>query len=148
MAKLHSLPRLIFALFSFISAGSAEAQGNSAVCSKMPYEHNNMVDYGPLKINRIKGNVEDVGGHVVSTGCVGVFSANAKELVASAEIASDGSFEIPGVKGGDYNLVVSLNGFCAANARIRLGRGFRTKGSLIAKMKPRGVDSCSWIETK
>ena len=117
-------------------------------CSQMQYEHNNMVDYGPLRVSKVKGTVRDIGGVSIQKGCVGLFSKDDNRLVAWTNIASDGSFEIPKVRSGDYKLIISVQWFCAPNANIRVGHSLRKKHSLVAIMKPRGIDDCSWIEAK
>src|SRR5262249_9031759 len=93
-----------------------------------------------------RGRVQDVQKTPISVGCVGVFSEGDEKLLASAPIAADGSFAISGVRDGSYRLVVAVTGFCAANAKITVGKGFRRKRNLIAIMKPRGIDECSWME--
>jgi hypothetical protein len=102
----------------------------------MRYEHNNMVDYGPLRVSKGAGFAKDIGEVIVSTGCAGVFSEDGKKLIAFATLADDGSFSIPRVPRGDYKLVVTSGFFCAANAKIRVDRGIRTKKKLIAVMNP------------
>lgn len=140
---------MAFGFLSLVCVHRVLAQETSPPgCSEMRYEHFNMVDYGPLRVSKIKGSVKDVQGWIVSAGCVGLFSEDAKVLVAWTAVAPDGSFEIPKVPSGNYKLIVTMLGFCTPNAKIRVGHSFRNNRQLTVVMKPRGIDECSWIEAK
>lgn len=149
MTKMVKCLLFLLCSSSVVGMSSVHAQEKAIPCSQMQYENNNMVDYGPLRVSNVMGIVRDVQGYAVGQGCVGVFSDDGKTLIAFAEIHADGSFQIINVRAGNYRLVVAgIQGFCAANAKIRVGRSIHKKRGLVAMMKPRGVDQCSWIDAK
>ncbi len=117
-------------------------------CKEMSYENHNQVDYGPLKVSAVKGIVQDKSGTPIPQATVIVFTEPDHSVVLSACTRADGHFELNGVKPGDYRLVVKYDSLCAANAKIRIGRAVGSKNSLVAKMRPAGIDDCSWIEAK
>ncbi len=141
--------RIIFLSFLFLATTpSLWALQNGLPCGDMKYERHNMVDYGPLRISIIQGIANDVQGCAIPHACVGVFSEADFKLVASGQTDSEGHFKIQDVPDGKYRLVVTSEGFCAANAPIILRRRPHAKEKLVAIMKPRGIDVCSYIEWK
>ena len=138
----------IFAFLALLMQPPLWAQQNPPPCSEMKYEHRNMIDYGPLRISVIRGSANDIQGFVVPNACVGVFSEMDHKLIATGEAGSDGVFEIRNVPNGRYRLIVACDSFCAANVSIILRNRSRGKKRLVAMMKPRGIDVCSFVEWK
>ena len=142
-------PGLILISFLVLPAPLiASAQEKPHDCSAIRYEHFNQIDPKPLRVSAVRGVVIDETGTRIWNGCVGVFSEDHSRLVASTSLQPDGSFSIPKLPSGDYALIVSSVGFCTANNAIQIRRRIRGRRNLVAKMKVRGIDSCSWIEAR
>jgi hypothetical protein len=124
------------------------ALAQDSICKDLTYEHRNQVDSRPLRISGVRGIVQDPRNVEIPQACVGIFTESDHKLVLSTCADSKGHFELKGVTAGAYRLVVKVEGFCPANARITLGRGAHLKNSLVAQMRPAGIDTCSWIELK
>ena len=60
----------------------------------------------------------------------------------------NGRFELKGIPDGNYRLVIKYDAFCPANAKARIDRHASTKKTLIAHMRPGGIDTCSYLELK
>ncbi len=138
-----SLAVIVFVLVSSPLYG----QQPPSTCQNMPYEHHNQVDY-TLRVSSVVGVAKDVQGFEVKGACVGIFTENGQKLLAAKETSVDGRFEIEGLPNGRYRLVVTTRVLCAANAAIILKNKSRRGKSLVAVMKPSGIDACSWIELK
>ena len=68
------------------------------------------------------------------------------KIVASSQTDSEGHFKIQNVPDGKYKLVITSEGFCAANVGVILRCRPRAKKKLAVTMKPSGIDVCSFIE--
>jgi hypothetical protein len=101
-----------------------------------------------LKLSSLRGVVRDMNGVEIPGACVGVFTELEHRPVGAICAEADGKFNLQGIKDGSYRLVVKVDGFCAANSLIVLRSGTHQVGSLLAKMRPQGIDTCSWIELK
>jgi hypothetical protein len=112
----------------------------------MPYENHNQIDYGPLRIGSLEGTVKDIQGVEIRGACIGVFTETDRRLLVTTQSDDTGHFNIAGLPNGDYRLVISADGLCAANVRIVFKNGSRRKQRLVTKMRPTGIDACSWIE--
>ena len=146
MSNIVRLSLLLF--FSTPASHPLWAQQSSSRCGDMKYKHHNMVDYSPLRISAIRGTAKDVEGFAVWNACIGICSESDLKTVATGEADSDGRFEIRNIPNGKYILVVSREGFCAANVPITLKNRSRGKKKLVAIMKPSAVDTCSFVEWK
>src|SRR5580692_10817079 len=89
------------------------ARGQTPNCKDMVYRNRNQIDYGrPITVAAAKGVAEDRQGVRIPKACVGIFTEPSHKLVAFVEAEGDGRFEVKGLAGGDYRLVVEYDGFC------------------------------------
>jgi hypothetical protein len=117
-------------------------------CKDMVYENRNQIDYGrPVQVTALFGAAQDMEKVRVPKACVGIFTEPEHRLVA-AETTENGEFEIRGVPNGDYRIVVKYNGFCPANALVRLRQRSGRGKPLIVHMRPAGIDTCSYVDKK
>jgi hypothetical protein len=123
------------------------AAGAQSDCkSQAGYENHNMVDYGPLMLTSvIQGRAVDFDRVAVPGTCVFVYTENDHQLVTSTQVGGHGSFKLL-LKHGVYRVVVKASPFCAANIPIHVVQlGHKT---LVAHLKPAGIDSCSYGDYK
>jgi hypothetical protein len=144
MNSRSNLLRAIMLGLSLLAWRSAKAQEPHPECRAMKYEHYNQVDY-TLRISSVQGNVKLPDGFPASQGCVGVFAKSGESLLQTSHLDSEGRFEISGLPNGKYRLVITVQGFCAANAVVVLKNKRAGKKQVHAVMKPRGIDDCSYI---
>jgi hypothetical protein len=111
----------------------------------MTYENRNQVDYGPVALKRLRGKAIDPSGVPVPGVCVGLFRESDHILIAASATHADGGFALRNPPPGDYRLVATYSAFGAANARVRLGRGAQ---GVVLRMRPSGIDTTSYIESK
>jgi len=137
---------LVSALVVSFCSYSLSAQGLNPSCQTMPYENHNQIDYGPLRIGFLVGTVKDIQGIEIRGACIGVFTDTDKKLLVTTQSDETGHFTITGLPNGNYRLVISADGLCTAYVRIVLRNGSRRKQKLLTKMRPTGIDACSWIE--
>ena len=142
-----TVPRVAVLVLIFLACRSVHAQESHAGCRAMKYENYNQIDY-TLRVSSVRGSARLPDGFPIWHGCVGIFSEVSEKLVQFSEIDSEGRFEITGLTNGKYRLVISLDGFCAANTILILKNKRASKKLLSATMKPRGIDDCSYIELK
>ena len=137
----------LLAILCLFIIGPLYGQRPHSTCQGMLYEHYNQVDY-TLRVSSVSGIAKDIEGFEVRGACAGIFTENDKKLVAAKGTTLDGHFEIDGLPNGRYRLVVSGEGWCAANALIILKNKSRRGKGLVAVMRTRGIDDCSWIELR
>lgn len=117
-------------------------------CTDLTYESHNQIDYGPLRVSQIRGIAQDAQGVLIPGSCIGVFAKTDHKPIAVTETDENGHFELSGIPDGNYRLVIKYDAFCPANAKVRIDRHVRTKKTLIARMRPSGIDTCSYVELK
>ena len=140
---------ILAASIVFCASADASPPGQDTnPCARMNYEHKNMIDPHPLRVSKVQGFVKDIENFSVSAGCVGVFSKDQSKLIAAVQIRSDGSFDLLGIPTGNYWLVVTVEGFCPANNQIIVAGHSLRKRTLLAIMRPTGIDACSWMQLK
>lgn len=139
---------LLVSMALLVLAHYAVAQESGPACSAMGYENRNQTDYGPIKLTTVSGIAKDAEGVIVPGVCVGIFTPTGDRLIKATETDSEGRFEIRGVPNGDYRLVARCEGFCSANAKIRVHTGSRAKKRLHLVIRPAGLDTCSYFELK
>lgn len=119
-----------------------------AVCNQMSYEDKNQTDYGPIRVSRVVGVLNDKQGVAVPNVCVGLFGEEADHrLVMATNSDADGHFRFAGVPAGNYRLVAKYDGFSPANAKLRVER-HGTKKPLVVQMRFAGMDTVSFVELK
>ncbi len=118
---------LIFSLLGL--AVVAPGQNPKRPCENMAYENRNQTDYGALRLSTVAGTAKDAQGVAIPSVCVGIFTESNHELVAAALADNKGRFELRNIPPGDYRLVAKSEGFCPANARIRIERAAAKNGS-------------------
>jgi len=134
---LLSCSALIASIFAFL----AQAE----TCATMAYENRNQVDYGPLALSRLAGQAVDPSGVPVPGVYIGLFTESEHRLVMATATRANGKFTLKTPPKGDYRLVAHYPAFGAANARVRVGPGAM---SVIFRMRPSGVDTTSYVESK
>ena len=117
-----------------------------STCKNLTYESRNQTDYGPLPVAAIRGTAKDAQGIGVPKVCIGIFTETDHKLIAATETDDSGHFELKSVPGGDYRLVAKYEGFCPANAKVRIERRSRSNKLLTVEMRPAGLDTCSFVE--
>jgi len=93
-------------------------------CSQMEYENHNQINPRPLRLSGIQGAAEDDTGTKLWSGCVGVFSKDGSQLIATAKIQPDGSFMLSGLAKGEYVLVARARDFALQIMRSGLAPRF------------------------
>lgn len=134
----------LWCVLAFSYVGRATEPG----CQGMAYESRNQTDYGPLQVSAVRGTTRDARGGPVPNVCVGVFSEIEHKLVAFTQSDEAGHFSLKGVPAGEYRLVTRYEGFCPANAKLRLDRRASGKWRLFVQLRFAGLDTCSYVELK
>lgn len=109
--------------------------GDAAVCPEMAYEDHNQTDYELSSLASIDGNAIDTQSGPVPTICIGLFRDSDHVLMATGQTDENGHFSIGKVRRGSYRLVAKGQGFCPANARIRIGRSASMGKHLLLQMR-------------
>jgi hypothetical protein len=123
----------------------------SQSCGQMAYLNQNQIDYRLGELGQIRGTGVDPDGITISHQlCVGIFSESEHKLLRFGQGDDNGVFvlETNGLPDGEYRLVIQVIGFCPANAIIRIKARSRKKRSLVARMRPSAIDTCSSIEVR
>ncbi len=134
--------RICTVLVALLCSGHHALSGS---CKEVEYTNANQIDYGPIKVGLLRGQAIDSAGVPVPQVCIGVFTETEHKLVTTVGVDENGRFQIPDLPSGRYRLVSQALGFCPANARIRVKRGFRKGKPLVVHMRPRGIDDCSYV---
>ena len=74
-------------------------------CANMAYGNRNQVDYGPLRLKKLRGNAIDQSGVPVPGVCVGLFKESDHSLIAATATLANGEFALQNPPRGDYRLV-------------------------------------------
>ncbi len=143
LMSIRKLVLLIFAAALLSEPLYAQQKRNSPCIAR--YEDNNQIDYGPLIVREVKGVVTDPVD-AVPQACVGIFTEKDHKLVTATESDEDGKFSLQSIPPGRYRLVVKADPLCAANVRLRVVKHQKKKQILQVHMKPRGLDSCSYVD--
>lgn len=117
-------------------------------CKNLTYESRNQTDYGPLRVASIRGIAQDPQGVPIPKACIGAFTETDHKLIAVTQTDDSGKFELKGIPDGEYRLVAKYEGFCPANAKLRIGRRAKSKKPLTVQMRFAGLDTCSYVELK
>lgn len=116
--------------------------------STIAFVDKNMIDY-TIKIRAVRGSITDNTGVSIYKGCIALFDSTRSTLLRTVEADSGGNFQMNNVRSGDYWLVVQdgQRVFCPAVAHIRV-RWYARKSRILAHMDGRGIDSCSYCESR
>jgi|KBSMisStandDraft_5_1062788.scaffolds.fasta_scaffold1790381_1 hypothetical protein len=117
-------------------------------CGDIAYENHSQIDGAQIQLLAIEGNARDGSSVAVPALCVGLFSDSDHRLIATTTTDADGHFSFRNIRRGDYRLVAQGQGFCAANARVRIRGSLRGRKPLFLHMQTRGIDSCSYFDVK
>ena len=117
-------------------------------CKDLTNESHNQTDYGPLRVAHLRGTAQDVRDGSVPNVCVGVFTDAGHKFIAAAKTDENRHFETSDLPDGDYRLVAKYEGFCPANAKLRIQRRLRGARPLVAQMRFAALDTCSYIELR
>jgi hypothetical protein len=127
---------------------AAVGEENRRTCKDLSYESRNQTDYGPLQVSKIRGTMQDAQGSPIPKACVAIFTEIDHKLIALTETDRSGYFKLKGIPDGNYRLIAKYEGFCPANAKVRIERNRRIKKPLSVKMRFAGIDTCSYIELR
>jgi hypothetical protein len=134
-------------LFVFALLGSALCQQSAKEARpELAYENHNQIDYGPLRIAKLRGIAEDSQGVPVPDVLVLLFSEKEHTLIAQSKRDLKGAFRLGGVRSGRYRLVLKYDGFCSANVPVDLKLRSGRKKGIMVHMRPAGIDECSYGE--
>lgn len=111
------------------------------------YENKNQVDPPALSLWTLSGRVIDFQGVTIPDACLAMFREKDKKLVRAIVANRNGRFSIRGLRKGRYRLLVKVRGFCPANSKLVVGSK-KPARRVVVHMKPQGIDSCSFIDTK
>ena len=132
-------------LFSFALLGTALCQQSpKATSPELTYENHNQIDYGPLRITKLRGIAKDSRGVPVPDVLVLLFSEKECKLIAQSKTDSKGAFGLESVHSGRYRLVLKYAGFCSANVPVDLKPRSLRKRGLVVHMRTAGIDECSY----
>jgi protocatechuate 3,4-dioxygenase beta subunit len=130
--------------------GLSVAQQEITTCSsEMKYENHNQIDYGPLTVRDLKGQVTDVADVPIPQACLGVYTETERKLIASTTSDENGAYKFDKIRPGQYRLVVLVGGFCAANTRVVIASnllGSIRNRPVYVHMRVRGIDDCSYVD--
>jgi hypothetical protein len=107
-----------------------------------------MIDY-TVSVTHIRGSITGPAGAAVPKDGVAVFAADRATLLRTVEASKDGTFDVKGLKSGDYWLVIQdpQRVFCPATVRVNL-RKSAGKKEIAVHMQGAGTDRCSYCEAR
>jgi carboxypeptidase family protein len=135
------------ALFITCHGLSVAQQKKTASLYEVKYENHNQIDPDALIVSDLKGQVSDKESVPIPQASLGIYTESEHKLVTSTTSDENGDYKFDKIRLGQYRLVVSYNGFCAANARITItstGPRSLKHRSVYVHMRLRGIDSCSY----
>ena len=137
---------MLGALLLGCSVGTLRGQ----TCKEMEYRDRNQIDPSPIELREVRGTAIDPTGYSVAKLCIGIFTEAEHKLMRFAQSDDNGGFALDTSRlaDGDYRLVGQVNGFCAANQKIKIKLHSHQKRPLVVHMNVAGVDSCSYVELK
>jgi hypothetical protein len=138
---------LLLVGFLLVLSPMIRAQAPPRDCAQITYENQNQIDPPPLKITKVSGKVIDMNSVPITSSCVAIFREADKKLVKVAKTDRSGRFSISGISNGRYRLVVTVPGFCPANARVIINRS-RGRKTLVTHMSTSAIDTCSFADYK
>jgi hypothetical protein len=150
------LRQVFFTLSLTILASSlvAAQQSGDSCPNPIEYESHNQITLSPLSLRAVSGRAITQDRVSVPGVCLGLFTEQDRQLVASSVTDDEGYFHFRNIPSGVYRLVVKdkYDGFCTANVRIRIvhwprGGIFKRK-RLVVYMRVSGVDTCSYGDYK
>jgi hypothetical protein len=140
---------LVFASFS-----NAQNQDAAETANQIEYVNRNQVDPPYISLRKIKGRAIDLSGVAVPKVTVALFTEKEHRFIAQTVTDENGYFQFSKIPKGSFRLVgrVERDFFCPVNTPIRKvsfpqGGLFRSKG-LVLHLRPAGIDTCSYSDTK
>ena len=126
------ISRMILLLSLIGCVGSvAYAQRPSSPCKQpIPYvgeELTPQLGYKPVSARVVSGQVLDEREVEMPQVCLGLFTEQNHNLVASAVTDEEGRFQFGNIPTGKYRLVVRVSGFYVADIPVRVLTGSRSK---------------------
>ena len=130
------------------SHGLSIAQQEKTTCShEVKYENHNQVDPDALTVRDLKGQVTDMDGATIPRACLSVYTETERKLIASTMSDENGNYKFDKIRPGQYRLIVFINGYCTANAKIIIAAPCLSSikyKSVYVHMRVRGIDTCSY----
>lgn len=144
-APLRRRTLLIFVAALLLKPCLAQQKEVSPSCT-VKYENHNQTDYGSLTVQHVKGTVTDPDQGAVPNACVGIFTEKGHNLLAATRSDAKGMFSLQSVAPGRYRLIIKADPLCAANVLLHVVKRRNRSQVLRVHMKPRGLDSCSYVD--
>ena len=135
---------ILLILMGFVGS-VANAQQQPAPCKQpIPYvgeELTPQLGYKPVSVRVVSGQVLDESEAEMPQVCLGLFTEQNHNLVASAVTDDEGRFQFGGIPAGKYRLVVRVSGFYVADVPVRVlngsrGRAKRSKPIIVYMQLP------------
>ena len=114
---------------------------------QIEYGNENQVDYNLKPRVGVSGSITFQDSSPVPNVCVAVFTDDAHQFVLGRTSDSKGRFNLPLLPNKTYRLVVRVSPFGVANARLRTIPEDRADQPLHVHIRPRGLDTTSYIDT-
>ena len=141
-----------FVIFAILTASSLAASAQRLGCKgTFDYGNRNQVDPASISLRSVQGRVfidrDSASDRTSVPGCLAVFTESGHRLLAIGITDRYGRFSFPGIRPGNYRLVVRdpQNAFCLANAKIRITSAAPPLRRLKVHLLPAGIDTCSFI---
>jgi|SwirhisoilCB1_FD_contig_41_7227672_length_573_multi_1_in_0_out_0_2 hypothetical protein len=136
--RMWRLGFMVAVCSAVIAQGSADES-----CSAMAYGDQNQIGT-KIRIRYVQGVAIDAANVPVPGVCVGVFTEPDHRLIGTVKTDDSGKFRLPSIGRGTYRLVAEYQAFGVANSLVVVGT--RGEKSVVVRMRPRGIDSTSYIE--
>jgi len=145
---IYKMKTLLICATHLLIVASCFSQTDKPCDSTTKFVDKNMVDYA-LDVKQVRGSIADPAGAPVPKDCVAVFALDRSTLLRTTEASQDCTFELTGLKSGDYWLVVQdpQRVFCPATARLKVRNSAR-KVTISVHMQRAGIDRCSYCESR
>lgn len=114
---------------------------------QIDYGNENQIDYNLRPRVGVSGSITLPNSSPVPNVCVAVFTDDTHQFVLGRTSDAKGRFDLALVPNKTYRLVVRVSPFGVANARLRIIPEDRADQPLHIHIKPRGLDTTSYIDT-
>jgi len=120
--------------------------------SRVKFENRNQVDPKPLFIRALSGSILDRDRVPIPQICLGLFTEEGHQLVASTVSDDSGQYRFTPLPRGRYRLIAKVAGFCTASVPLRLvgwpRGGLIGKRRIVVHMELPRIDHCSYADFK
>jgi len=114
---------------------------------QIDYGNENQIDYNLKPRVGVTGSITLPNSSPVPNVCVAAFTDDTHQFVLGRTSDAKGHFNLPLLPDKTYRLVVRVSPFGVANARLTIIPEDRADQPLHVHIKPRGLDTISYIDT-